>query len=84
MSTLEKVIVSPDCHDLVLLDSSKSAQLIHVEVLEKNVESLNLPPPNLNSKSETLKTQLQQKKNVQVVKLHKVQVIDCAQIDIKV
>ena len=84
MSALEKVILGPDSRHIVLLDSAKSAQVIYVEVLEKNLEMLNRPPPNLNSKLEPLKAQLKARKNLQVVKLHKVQVIDCAQIEIKV
>jgi hypothetical protein len=48
------------------------------------VEKLNEPAPVIYSKTEPLAKQLKPKKNLQVVKLHKVQVIDCAQIDIKV
>jgi hypothetical protein len=68
----------------ISVDASKSAQILHIEILQKNVEKLNEPPLQLTSKTAPLVNQLKPKKNLQVIKLHKVQVIDCAQIDIKV
>lgn len=66
-------------------DANKAAQIIHVEILYANVEKLNQPlSSTINSKTEPMVGQLKARKNLQVVKLHKVQVVDCAQIEIKV
>jgi hypothetical protein len=71
--------------EIILLDGTKAAHVLHIDVLKRNAEYIKNPPATKFSKVDSITKQNKPTRlSYEVVKVHKVQVIDCAQIEIKV